>query len=356
MTTTTAKRVDDAAIVRTMRQALALAAKGPARGINPRVGCVILNSDGETISVGWHRGAGTAHAEADALSKLEPGAAVGATAVVTLEPCNHIGRTGPCSEALIEAGISRVVYAVPDPNERAAGGAERLREAGVEVDGDLLRSEAEQFLGDWLQSARLGRPIVTIKWAASLDGRAAASDGTSQWITGAEARNDVHRRRSLADAIAVGTGTMIADDPSLSARNPDGTLMEHQPVPVVFGRTTTPTDAAMRSDGREPLSFTGADLAADLHALHARGIRTLFVEGGPRLASAFLEAGLVDEVVAYVAPVLLGGPRTAIRDIGVDTISQALRLSFDTVELLGDDVLLVAHPRRATGFHPDERN
>ena len=325
-----------------MRRALELALRGPARGVNPRVGCVILSPDGEIVAEGWHIGAGTAHAEVDALAKLEPGAARGATAVVTLEPCNHTGRTGPCAVALIDAGIGRVVYAVGDPGDHSSGGAERLRAAGVEVTAGVLVDEVEAMLDDWLFAARHHRPHVTVKWASSLDGRAAAADGTSQWITGGEARADVHRRRSAADAIAVGTGTVFADDPSLTARAPGGEFFDAQPVPVVFGRRETPSDAAITRHPHAPMFFTGTDLRADLAELAHRGIRSLFIEGGPTLASAFIAAGLVDELLVYLAPALLGGPRLALGDLGIPTIDAALRFDFADIERLGDDVLLVA--------------
>lgn len=327
-----------------MRRALELATRGPATGINPRVGCVILSAHGDVLAEGWHRGAGTAHAEVDALSKLAPGAAEGATAIVTLEPCNHTGRTGPCAEALIEAGVARVVYAVSDPGDHSAGGADRLRSAGVEVTGGVLAEEAEAMLDDWLFAVRHRRPRVTVKWASTLDGRAAAADGTSQWITGAAARADVHRRRATADAIAVGTGTVFADDPALTARAPGGEFFDAQPVPVVFGRRPVPADAAVTRHPHAPVFLEGADLAADLHELQRRGIRSLFVEGGPTLASAFLAAGLVDEILVYFAPALLGGPRLALDDLGVATIADAVRLDIAAVERLGDDLLVVAHP------------
>ncbi|RXZ51078.1 bifunctional diaminohydroxyphosphoribosylaminopyrimidine deaminase/5-amino-6-(5-phosphoribosylamino)uracil reductase RibD [Agromyces fucosus] len=327
-----------------MRRALDLAVLGPARGVNPRVGCVILSPAGERLAEGWHRGVGTAHAEVDALAKLEPGAARGATAVVTLEPCNHTGHTGPCAVALIEAGIGRVVYAVADPGEHSSGGAERLRAAGVEVTAGVLVDEVEAMLDDWLFAARNHRPHVTVKWASSLDGRAAAADGTSQWITGPEARADVHRRRSAADAIAVGTGTVFADDPSLTARAPGGEFFDAQPVPVVFGRRAVPSDAAITRHPHAPLFFEGADLRADLAELARRGIRSLFIEGGPTLASAFIADGLVDELLVYLAPALLGGPRLALGELGVPTIDAAIRLDFAVIERLGDDVLLVARP------------
>jgi diaminohydroxyphosphoribosylaminopyrimidine deaminase/5-amino-6-(5-phosphoribosylamino)uracil reductase len=337
--------IDPGAIERAMRRALDLAANGPAAGPNPRVGCVILGADGAILAEGWHRGAGTPHAEVDALSHLPSGAARGGTAVVTLEPCNHTGRTGPCAVALIEAGIGRVAYAVADPGKHSSGGANRLRAAGVEVQEGVLADEAEEFLDDWLQSTRLGRPFVTLKWASSLDGRAAAEDGTSQWITGPEARADVHRRRSGSDAILVGTGTVLADDPSLTARSPDGTLMAAQPVPVVVGRRPVPADAAIRSHPRTPIFADTDDLLAVLADLHERGIRRAFIEGGPTLASAFVRAGVVDEYLIYLAPTLLGGTRLALGDIGVTTIEQQRRLRIQNVDRHGDDILVVLRPQ-----------
>lgn len=344
--TTGADTMADAAA---MRRALELALRGPARGVNPRVGCLILSPEGDVLAEGWHMGAGTAHAEVDALSKLAPGAARGATAVVTLEPCNHTGRTGPCAEALIAAGVARVVYAAADPGDHSAGGAERLRAAGVDVTAGVLADEVEALLDDWLFAARRRRPRVTVKWASSLDGRAAASDGSSQWITGAAARADVHHRRSAADAIAVGTGTVFADDPALTARAPGGEFFESQPVPVVFGRRAVPADAALMRHPRAPIFLEGGDLAHDLEELQRRGIRSLFIEGGPTLASAFLAAGLVDELLVYLAPTLLGGPGLAVADVGVGTIDDARRFEFAAVERLGDDLLLVAHPRPTEG-------
>jgi diaminohydroxyphosphoribosylaminopyrimidine deaminase/5-amino-6-(5-phosphoribosylamino)uracil reductase len=238
---------------------------------------------------------------------------------------------------------------VPYPGEHSAGGAERLHEAGVAVEGGVLGAEVEAMLDDWLFAARYRRPRVTVKWASSLDGRAAASDGSSQWITGPAARADVHRRRAAADAIAVGMGTVLADDPALTARDADGGLVEEQPIPVVFGRRPVPADTAVMRHPHAPILLDGADLAADLHELHRRGIRSLFVEGGPTLASAFLAAGLADEVLVYLAPALLGGPRLAVGDLGISTITGARRLDFAAVERLGDDLLVVAHPRPTEG-------
>lgn len=328
-----------------MRRALALALRGP-RGVNPQVGAIILSAAGDILAEGWHRGAGTPHAEVDALSRLDPGAAAGATAIVTLEPCNHTGRTGPCAEALIRAGVGRVVYAIADPNAVSAGGGERLTAAGVDVESGLLADEAHALLDSWLTVQRLGRPHVTVKWAQSLDGRAAASDGTSQWITGPVARADVHRRRAQADAIVVGTGTVIADDPALTARAEDGSMYEQQPVPVVLGERAVPADAAVRRHPKDLLQYPG-DLTTALADLQRRGVHRVFVEGGPSVAASFVRAGLADEFLVYVAPALLGGDMLALRDLGVATIDDALRLWVTSVDRLGEDLLIVGTPRHA---------
>ncbi|KQM60635.1 bifunctional diaminohydroxyphosphoribosylaminopyrimidine deaminase/5-amino-6-(5-phosphoribosylamino)uracil reductase RibD [Agreia sp. Leaf210] len=328
-----------------MRRAIDLSRRGPANGANPRVGCVILDAAGRLIAEGWHRGRGTAHAEVAALDDLaDRSLAVGATAVVTLEPCNHTGATGPCSEALIDAGVGRVVYAVADPGASSSGGGDRLRSAGIDVETGLLADEAEANIRPWLIAMRRGTPFVTVKWASSLDGRAAAADGTSRWITGASARADVHRRRAEAGAIAVGTGTVFSDDPSLTARDPDGKELSEQPIPVIVGRRSVPRDSRVLAHPAGVIEYPSRDLRGLLQMLAERDIRHVFVEGGPALASAFLAAGLADDVLVYIAPTLLGGPLTAITDLGVRTISEQTRMHFDHIELLGDDVLLVARP------------
>jgi diaminohydroxyphosphoribosylaminopyrimidine deaminase/5-amino-6-(5-phosphoribosylamino)uracil reductase len=335
-----------------MTRALALALRGP-RGVNPQVGAVILSPAGDVLADGWHRGAGTAHAEVDALSKVAPDELRGATAVVTLEPCNHTGRTGPCAQALIDAGIARVVYALDDPGALSGGGADRLRAAGVDVIAGEQAAAAHALVADWLAVQRLGRPHVTVKWAQSLDGRAAAADGSSQWITGPAARADVHHRRAQADAIVVGTGTVLADDPALTAR--DGAeLLPHQPIPVVIGMRETPAGAAVRRHPHEPLFYAEHDLTAILADLRERGVQRVFVEGGPTLASAFLAAGLADEVLAYLAPVLLGGPRLALTDIGVGSIGEARRLAVDEWLPLGPDLLAIARLAPAADGSADD--
>jgi diaminohydroxyphosphoribosylaminopyrimidine deaminase/5-amino-6-(5-phosphoribosylamino)uracil reductase len=327
-----------------MRRAFELAERGPVVGGNPQVGAVLL--DGDTIvAEGWHRGAGTAHAEVDALSKVAD--ASGLTAVVTLEPCNHTGRTGPCSVALLEAGVSRVVYAISDPGHESGGGARRLRDGGVEVLDGVLADEAEAMLHVWLTSVRRGRPWVTVKWASTLDGRAAAADGSSQWITGTAARQRVHEQRAANDAILTATGTVLADDPSLTARGDAGELLSHQPVPVVVGERPVPADAAVRRHPAGLIETGTRDLARVFADLDARGIRRVFVEAGPTLVSAIVAAGYADEFAVYLAPALLGGDRLAIGDLGIPTISAARRLHLQSVEQLGDDILITATPKES---------
>ncbi|MFD1721881.1 bifunctional diaminohydroxyphosphoribosylaminopyrimidine deaminase/5-amino-6-(5-phosphoribosylamino)uracil reductase RibD [Amnibacterium endophyticum] len=326
-----------------MRRALELAQRGPAGDANPRVGCVLLDRHGDVLAEGWHRGAGTPHAEADALSRVPAGAAEGGTAVVTLEPCDHTGRTGPCSLALVEAGVRRVVFAQPDPNPLAAGGAGRLRAAGVEVRTGVLAEEAAALNERWAAALALGRPWVTAKWASSLDGRVAADDGSSRWITGPEARADVHRRRAEHGAILVGTGTALADDPALTARDGDA-LLPRQPRPVVVGLRDVPSGAALRRHPEPLLAVRSRDPRQALAAVEDAGATSAFLEGGPTLVSAFLAAGLVDEVLVYLGPTLLGGGRLATIDLGVRTIGDQRRLAVRDVVRLGDDLLVVARP------------
>lgn len=326
-----------------MRRALMLSGNGPTLGVNPRVGCVLLRPDGQVVAEGWHRGAGTPHAEVDALSKVD-GRAEGLTAVVTLEPCNHTGRTGPCTEALIEAGIARVVYAVSDPGKSSGGGSERMREAGIDVIDGVLAAEVTEVIRPWLIATSLQRPFVTVKWASSLDGRAAAADGSSRWITGTASRQRVHEQRSQHDAIVVGTGTVFADDPSLTARGDAGELMASQPIPVVIGERPIPTNAQLRSHPAGLIETRSRNVAAILDDLFGRGIRRVFVEGGPTIASEFVRLRLVDEITVYLGPVLLGGSRTAIGDLGVTDIAGGHRLTITAVESLGDDLLITARP------------
>ncbi|MDQ2637107.1 MAG: bifunctional diaminohydroxyphosphoribosylaminopyrimidine deaminase/5-amino-6-(5-phosphoribosylamino)uracil reductase RibD [Actinomycetota bacterium] len=309
---------------------------------NPPVGAVILDRDGAVAGVGATEPPGGPHAEVIALRRAGERAA-GGTAVLTLEPCNHHGRTPPCVDALVAARVSRVAYAVTDPNPVAAGGAARLADAGVEVAAGVLGAEvARGPLREWLHKQRTGFPHVTWKFATSVDGRSAAADGSSQWITSEAARADVHRRRAVADAIVVGTGTVFVDDPTLTARLPDGSLTEHQPLRVVVGEREIPSDAKVLNDDSRTMVIRTRDPNEVLKALSDR--TDVLVEGGPTLAGAFLRAGVIDRILAYVAPILLGGPVTAVDDVGVLSIAHAQRWRFDSIEPIGPDVLLSLVP------------
>ncbi|WP_375491703.1 bifunctional diaminohydroxyphosphoribosylaminopyrimidine deaminase/5-amino-6-(5-phosphoribosylamino)uracil reductase RibD [uncultured Jatrophihabitans sp.] len=319
-----------------------------ATGPNPAVGAVILDTHGELVGEGATEPAGGAHAEIVAL-RAAGDAARGATAAVTLEPCAHTGRTGPCADALIAAGVGRVVYAVDDPNPEAAGGAGKLRAAGVEVVSGVEEfAAASGALRPWLHAVRAGRPFVTWKFASSMDGRAAAADYTSRWISSVESRADVHALRATVDAIVVGSETVLTDDPQLTVRIGD-VPADRQPLRVVldrrhridaFGGQLRVLDSAAQT-----LVLDTAAPRFALKALFDRGIRHVLLEGGPTLAGAFVEARCVDAVVAYVAPVLLGDGPAALIDAGIGTLADALRLDLESVTRLGDDVKLVARPR-----------
>ncbi|WP_051859848.1 bifunctional diaminohydroxyphosphoribosylaminopyrimidine deaminase/5-amino-6-(5-phosphoribosylamino)uracil reductase RibD [Streptomyces xanthophaeus] len=358
--------------IRAMRRAVELAARGlGSTSPNPVVGCVITDAAGTVVGEGWHQQAGGPHAEVHAL-RAAGAAARGATAYVTLEPCNHTGRTGPCAQALLDAGISRVVYAVADPNQQASGGAATLRAAGVDTTGGLLAAEAEQGNAAWLTSVRRGRPHVTWKYAATLDGRSAAADGTSRWISSPESRADVHRLRAESDAVLVGGGTLRDDDPHLAVRGIEGAT---QPLRIALDtRATLPASARILDDAAPTLLVVGQDadtrhlpgvdlLRLPLHdgrvavhdllaALHARGTRSVLLEGGPVLAGAFLEAGAVDRVIGYLAPALLGAGPAALADAGVSTIAGALRLDLTEAVRIGPDLRITAVPAPATGSAP----
>jgi diaminohydroxyphosphoribosylaminopyrimidine deaminase/5-amino-6-(5-phosphoribosylamino)uracil reductase len=300
-----------------------------------------VSPDGEVVAEGWHRGAGTPHAEVAALEKAGD-AARGTTAYVSLEPCAHTGRTGPCAEALYAAGVRRVVHAQTDPNPEAAGGARWLQEHGVEVRGGVLGAEAARLNRTWTHLATTGVPWVTWKLATTLDGRSAAADGTSRWITSEAARQDVHRLRSECGAVLVGTGTALTDDPHLTARHPDGTLMDHQPLRVVMGERDLPEDAHVLDDAAPTWHLRTRDPKQVLGALAEAGVHHVWLEGGPTVAAALLADGLVDEVVAYIAPVFLGRGRQSVGDLGITTIGDALRLEPTDITLIGHDVRVTA--------------
>jgi diaminohydroxyphosphoribosylaminopyrimidine deaminase / 5-amino-6-(5-phosphoribosylamino)uracil reductase len=310
---------------------------------NPPVGAVILDRDGEIAGVGATEPTGGAHAEVVALRRAGAGAE-GGTAVVTLEPCNHHGRTPPCVDALVAAGVSTVVYAVGDPNAVAAGGASRLAESGVHmVAGVLADDVAGGPLREWLHKQRTGSPHVTWKFATSIDGRSAAADGSSQWITSEAARADVHRRRAACDAIVVGTGTVFVDDPKLTARRPDGSLAAKQPLRVVVGEREISSEANVLNDDSRTMVIRTRDPHEVIRSLSDR--TDILIEGGPTLAGAFLRAGVIHRILAYVAPILLGGPISAIDDVGVLSIAHAQRWRYDGIQPIGPDILLSLVPQ-----------
>jgi len=351
-------------------RALALAERGRATvAPNPLVGCVVVLGD-QVVGEGWHQRAGGPHAEIAAL-RAAGGNARDATVYVTLEPCAHQGRTPPCTDALIQAGVARVVVALADPNPLAAGGAARLRGAGIAVDmgpGDhgLAVKEARWQNRVWLHALASDRPHITLKLATSLDGMVAAADGTSQWLTGPDTRRRAHELRAGVDAVLVGSGTVLADDPRLTVR-----LEGHagpQPLRVVLdSRARTPLAASVLGDQAPTVIVVspaaersrvealetagvetwtcrsgpwGADLAHVLDGLRKRGVTSLLVEGGPTVAASFLRAGLVDELVCHIAPLVLPGGRPMLAGLGIPTLAQAPRFATVGVERVGEDVLL----------------
>lgn len=320
---------------------------------NPTVGAVVLDAAGSVVATGATEPAGGRHAEVVALDAAGDRAR-GGTIVVTLEPCNHTGRTGPCTQRILDEGLAEVVYAVSDPNPVASGGADRLAAAGLDVHADVgMTAEGVGAdvlrgpLGSWYHLARTGRPQVTWKYAASLDGRSAAADGTSQWITGPEARAHTLARRSLHDAIVVGTGTAIADDPSLTARDREGRPLGQQPLRCVMGESLVPPEARVRGgDGRFLQLRTRDPLTAirSIASAAGPGTESVLLEGGPHLAGAFLQAGIVDRIEAYIAPAILGEGMSALVGAGVQTIAQAHRFTIETVEMIGSDLCAVLIP------------
>lgn len=322
-------------------------------GPNPRVGCVLLDASGTMIGEGHHHGAGSAHAEVDALHHATA-PTTGATAVVTLEPCDHHGRTGPCTQALLGAGVGRVIIARRDPNPQASGGIETLRAAGVEVVDEVpedLAVAAAALNRGWEHGLLHGRPLVTAKLALTLDGRVAAADGTSRWITGESARAEVHQLREACDVVLVGGGTARTDRPSLTARRPDGTLAARQPLRAV--QSSDPELAPPRIDGAgEAVLLSTRNPHQALAELFARGHRHVLLEGGPTLLAAYLRARLVDELIVHLAPTLLGDGPTAVTDLGITTIAQRLDLELLDVTPLTSpdgrtDLRLTLRPRTA---------
>lgn len=346
-----------------MARALRLAARGAYTAHpNPMVGCVLAR-DGRIVGEGWHRLAGDAHAEVNAIS--DAGDARGATAYVSLEPCNHEGRTPPCTQALIDAGVSEVVFALEDPFAGAAGeAAKKLRAAGIAVRSGLMASDAETQNRGFLSRIQRGRPFVRVKIAASLDGAIAMKNGESQWITGPAARTDVQKLRAGSGAILSGIGTVLADDPSLNVRDATIDTAGRQPLRVIVDSSLRmPLSSGMlclpgntlvfcvNDDGRAALEAAGAevirtagdnsdvDLEQVLEELGSRGVNDLLVEAGPSLSGNLLAVGLVDELIIYQAPQIMGSETigmfstpawTALRDRRMLTIVESQRLGVDT--------------------------
>jgi diaminohydroxyphosphoribosylaminopyrimidine deaminase/5-amino-6-(5-phosphoribosylamino)uracil reductase len=353
--------------VRFMRRALALAAEGIGRTApNPPVGCVLVSGE-IMVAEGWHSQAGSDHAEVDALRNC-PNDVSDLTAYVTLEPCNHTGQTGPCTEALIDAGVKRVVIGCMDPNPSVNGaGVERLQQAGLEVQVGVLESESRVLIRPFAQWITTGRPLVTLKIATTLDGRIATTTGHSQWVTSEEARHCSHRLRDRMDAILVGAGTIRADDPQLTARLPDVagvdpirvvvsaslnlpdearvfSVQSEAPTWVVTGLETPRVDV-LKKRGIDVFTVGGTDEAVDLkaalNALGDRGVTALLVEGGQQLGTALLQAQLVDRVCCFVAPKIVGDDGLAwAGGLGIRTMDQALTLSNVAIRPIGNDVCI----------------
>ncbi len=334
-------------------RAVELAARGAGTVLpNPVVGCVVLAVDGQQVGEGFHQRPGGPHAEIIALQAAGDRAA-GGTAVVTLEPCNHTGRTGPCTEALLTAGVARVLVGHRDQWPPAAGGIERLLAAGLEVvdlSGSTVAAAARAVNRVWLTASERQRPYVTVKAGMTMDGRVAAADGSSRWITSAASRADVHRWRSRVDVMMAGIGTVLTDDPQLTARPTDGEPVVRQPLRVVVdsgGRT--PSAARVLDDAAETMIATATDFGdgsgrVDLHSLLAtlyrQGRRHVLLEGGPQLVAGMLDADLVDEVLLYLAPILLGAGRSVVDGAATATLSDAHRFELQEVQRFGPDVRL----------------
>ena len=352
-----------------MTRALALAERGVFTTTpNPRVGCVIAR-DGQVLGEGWHERAGEAHAEVRALddARARCNDVRGAAAYVTLEPCNHHGRTPPCTDALLAAGIRRVVSAMHDPHTAAAGGAERLKSAGLTVETGLLEDAARELNIGWLHRLRYGRPWVRVKVAASIDGRTALESGASQWITSEEARADGHRWRARACAILTGIGTVRHDDPRLTVR---AVATPRQPIKVIVDRHGDIPATARVLEGGDVILVTATepaaslpgnvqvvtvpdrdgriDLRAMMSALGEREINELHVEAGAKLNGALLASGMVDELLLYVAPCLLGDSARGMFALPapLKSLDQRTPLSVRSIDAVGRDWRIVARVDR----------
>ena len=321
-----------------MQRAIALAEKGLGKTApNPIVGAVLIDAAGEVVGEGFHdRVNSPDHAEVVAI-KAAGDKSAGATIVVSLEPCNHTGSTGPCVQAIIDAGITTVVFAVADPNEKAAGGAAALRAAGVSVIEGVMKDEAAFSNRAWLMKIKKGRPFFTWKVAANLDGKVAAADGTSKWISNETSRTDVQMLRRQADAILVGTNTVITDDPHLIPRD-SFTGYGTNPIRVICGEQELSTDSKVFDDAAQTVLVKSKDLDVLVEKLHELGINHVFVEAGPTLGSAMLDGCLLDELVMYQAPSLLGTGKHFFAFDYPTTITDQMRMDHISTQVLDGDV------------------
>ena len=297
---------------------------------NPIVGAVVTSATGEFISEGFHQGAD--HAEVIAIKGAKEIPA-GSTLYVSLEPCNHYGKTPPCVDAIIESGIKKVVYAISDPNPVAAGGSERLRSAGIEVVSGIGDIQASHENRAWLTKIKKGRPRITWKIASTMDGKVTAADGSSKWITGELARTDVSKIRSQADAIVTSTATVKADNPLLTSKGAG-----KNPVRIVMGGSEIAASSQILNSDAETVVIKSRDLEEVITLAKARGFNQLLIESGPTFGTALLMAGLIDEVVLYQAPTFFGSGTPSISDLGIATISQRLDFEIADVEVIGADL------------------
>lgn len=297
---------------------------------NPIVGAVITSATGELLSEGFHQGAD--HAEVIAINAAKELPA-GSILYITLEPCNHHGKTPPCVDAIIKSGIKKVVYAVSDPNPIAAGGAERLREVGIEVQSGIGEMQASLENRAWLTKIKKGRPRITWKIAATMDGRVAASDGSSKWITGELARADVARMRSQADGIVTSTATVIADDPAMTSKG-----FGKNPVRIVMGSRETQATTQIMDGAAETLLIKSRDFKDLIALANERGFNQLLIESGPTLGTALVREDLIDEIVLFQAPTFLGSGKPLIGDLGITNISGRLDFEISDVEMIGSDL------------------
>jgi diaminohydroxyphosphoribosylaminopyrimidine deaminase/5-amino-6-(5-phosphoribosylamino)uracil reductase len=305
---------------------------------NPIVGAVVIDAAGNLVGEGFHSRANHgAHAEVNALDAAGE-KAKGATLVVTLEPCNHHGKTPPCVERIIKSGIKRVIYAVSDPNKVASGGAKSLQNSGIEVTQDILSNEVEFSNRAWLKKIRTGNVYITLKLATSIDGKIAAQDGSSKWITSESARADVALLRSECDAIITGTGTVIADNPALTVRNVDRNgITEFNPARVVVGNRQVPLEAEIRKGSAVTYFLQNHDLSQLLQLASENDWNRILVEAGPGLTTAVLRDGLADEIFLYQASTFLGGSKSVVTDLGVTNIQDRIEFEIREVVTLGTD-------------------